>query len=188
MPQVMLHRLAEVLDGNRSGRPVLVVMSFTFPYDVAGVFDAARAQEARQLAQSMGGDFSVVGPNPTVADPLRNLFLVCPHDGFFSVAWPRGVFPTAAPRAMCRPDRIGPDSSRVAPPSLPADSIASIQITVIKRGGQRVTYQVPPSTDAIFFRLAALDKFAFPYYAKVLGLDSTAAMRASFVRNLPTIP
>jgi hypothetical protein len=41
-----------------------------------------------------------------------------------------------------------------------------------------------PEVDAIFLTLPAIDKFMIPYYSRVFGIDSAAAMRTQIVRDL----
>jgi hypothetical protein len=38
--------------------------------------------------------------------------------------------------------------------------------------------------DAIFLSLPAIDKFMIPYYARTIGVDSAAAMRARIVSRI----
>lgn len=58
----------------------------------------------------------------------------------------------------------------------------AIETVRIKFAGvaQELTYK-GDEVDALFFSLAALDKFYYPYYARLHGVETAAAMRRKYV-------
>jgi len=67
---------------------------------------------------------------------------------------------------------------------IPLNEIRSISFTVRKRDGRTFTQTFPPdSVDAVFFTPDAVEKFVFPYYARVFGPDSAAQMRLAYLRR-----
>ena len=161
LPASLLRRLAEVADGQRVANDVYLVARLTFPHEVTGVF-TTRAEAQRAVRTP---DFRVFGPiRATVTAPdLRKFFLVgCHHDGSRSVY------------SIC-PE--GPIAS--------LDDVLNVTITARLRSGDSVTKTYPArSIDAVFFTLDAMDKFAFDYYARLVGITNAAKMRDSVVARL----
>jgi len=101
-----------------------------------------------------------------------------------------GVRPTAAQDTLTTTLRASVDSGTcVHRPTtkwncptmtrlIPIDSVRSIAFTIYKMNGQvfRRTFR-PESLDAVFFTPDAVEKFVFPYYARVFGADTAAQMR-----------
>jgi len=75
---------------------------------------------------------------------------------------------------------MAPYCNSVIPPIALRD-LAEITVSFRMRSGQVHTMILPPDADALFLSSTALDKFAFPYYARVYGVDSAAAMRRSIL-------
>ena len=158
---VLLKRIAEAVDGNRTGRPVWVVARYDFPNLVAGVYNSRTAAEA---ARPREGKYGVFGPY--VAEDDGGGGGGCPHDGDIS-------------RVTC-PDTIPAVRFSFA-------DVRSMTLTLtVQRGARLDTVRMPfkPTTDAIFLTLPALDKFVFPYYERILGPAAVAAMRDSMSRRL----
>jgi hypothetical protein len=156
----LLKRLAEAVDGNRTGKPVYVVARYDSLSPVAGVFEERRDAEA--LARRLGSMHAVFGPYKHDAlGPLGDgnaFFAGCRHDGK-------------------RSDWIGYCPGF----KLPWESIENISLTIRLRDGTTRTMDLGRTTDAVFLSLAAIDKFAIPYYASILGETAAASMRADIV-------
>ncbi|MGH7711144.1 MAG: hypothetical protein ACREOG_07665 [Gemmatimonadaceae bacterium] len=63
--------------------------------------------------------------------------------------------------------------------------IAAMSLVLRMQNGSSRTIELPTGTDAIFLSYPAYDKFVFPYYERVIGLEATAAMRERMLRGLP---
>jgi hypothetical protein len=154
----MLKRLAEAVDGNRSGKQVYVVLSGDPLDPPAGVLPTFKA--ATDLANSLGHGAQVHGPFQTTFEPGDGI-AACIHvtDSRFY-------------------------SERCAPPSRPTprSDIRSMSLMITRRDGSRDSMLVPVDADAIFMSSAAIDKFVVPYYSRVIGLAAAATMRADAVR------
>jgi hypothetical protein len=75
-----------------------------------------------------------------------------------------------APRFPPPPERYCPE--------WPADSVASITVTIRTRNGQAYTTTFhPDSVDVVFFTASAVDKFAISYYAHLFGAAYAAQLR-----------
>jgi hypothetical protein len=150
----MLRRIAEAADGYRTGRNVWFAVNETAPYEIVRVFEDAPGAAPRGAR--------VVGPYLTPADfGSPALFVPVPH---------------------VPPTKYGLDSMlywRLPPEAWKMEDIDSIVITAFRRGGGAPWHVSSPGRDidAVFFTLAANDKFVFPYYARVSGLDATLRMR-----------
>ena len=160
---VLLKRLGEVVDGHRGGVPVYVVASYDFPHPVAGVLESQTQAEA--LARRAGSGYHAFGPFLTRKDP--GLFLAflekCVHDGVGSLMH----------EEIC-PSR----------PSFPFSDVDTVTVTVRLKNGRVESFTVPAGTDVVFFTMAAIDKFAIPYYARILGVEEAARMRQRIVGRL----
>lgn len=164
MSQTLVRRIAEIIDGHRSGDTIYIVASYNFPHGFYGSFrdpNEARDLARRDLALALG----VFGPYITLGEPPI-FFVGCRHDGFGSAY--HATKPICPPEDMRR-FRSHPDS---------------MSVTVHFSGARPETIRITPGTDALFFTLPAMDKFYFPYYAKVLGADSVAGMRRRFVEGI----
>jgi len=155
---VLLKRLAESLDGNRTGTPVFIVASYDSLSPVRGVFTARPDAEA--LARRLGSSYDVFGPY--VAARETAYWRPCQHDGVMSIAEPICPFP----------------------PILYSD-IVDVTLRVRTTDGHTRDIPVGRNIDALFLSLPAVDKFMIPYYARTIGIDSAAAMRTAIVRSLP---
>lgn len=185
----ILKRLAEVADGHRTGRPIFVVLSRTFPHPVIAIVDT---RERARVVAAANSDFGVFGPFVAAAE--ADFFVAfCVHDSrttYMHPDWPPltrwvdSISPTQRPASMPRTWRPSP----MCPPERARvfrnGDIDSLSMTFHLRNGTRVTLPVPRNADALFFTLPAMDKFVFPYYVKVLGVDTVAAMRKDFIARL----
>ena len=68
-------------------------------------------------------------------------------------------------------------------PTLPIADVASILVRFQMRGGQVIERQLPTNADVLFLKYSALEKFAFPYYQRILGLTGVVEMRAAMFRG-----
>lgn len=167
----LLRRLAAAADGYRTDEPVWVVAASSEPYAIVGVFPS-RADAVR--AQTRGS--AVFGPYVTPRDYGREaVFVPVKH----------------------RPPTIYGDTIRSTAWRLPERpwlmiDVDSVVITGYHRSG--ATWRGSSrgdDIDAVFFTLSAQDKFVFPYYAQLSGLDVTTRMRegvAAYIRMAPEGP
>jgi hypothetical protein len=168
--QTLLRRLAEAVDGNRGRGAIFIVASYDSLNRVDGVFRDRERAAAR--ARALGRSYDVFGPfrsdlpepcshDPDDPDPCVR---PCVHDALTSLRAPRA--------SMCPP----------SPVAIRTGQIDSLFLTFRLKDGRIQRVVLPPTADAIFLTFPALDKFAFPYYSRIIGLDSAAAMRSAFAR------
>jgi hypothetical protein len=155
----MLRRIAEAVDGDRSGRQVYVVASYQPTAPVLGVFDnpadaAARAREAGPLA-------SVFGPYLSELDRGSPYAVACVH----------------LKTSVMLSDRCVPPAAPIRPAE-----ITGLSLVITRAGGVRDTLPLPVGADAIFLSMPAIDKFVVPYYQRILGLPLTSELRQDFQR------
>ena len=161
--QTLMKRIAEALDGHRTGREAFVVAKRERPHIVYGVFDTA--EEAAKAARLVASRPDIFGPFMTIPDRVG--LVGCVHRGATDMTRRSdGPTSTRTPSSYC------PGPLRVA-----RDQVDSIIVTVHIRSGQPVVLALPSDADALFLSSAALDKFAIPYYSRLYGPDSAAAMR-----------
>jgi hypothetical protein len=164
MPASLLKRLAEAVDGYRTGGTLFVVADSQLPHTVRGVFSTL--PEAMDIARRAGGTYGAFGPFDARPDPGLDLpvFIMWPH-----VPWSAGDSLVEFPR------------ERVL-----ISNVRDVVITINRREGLPLTRTYAPSeADAVFFTVSALDKFVFSYYARVDGVAAAARLRAALLRNLP---
>ena len=190
----LLKRIAEAIDGHRVRGDQFVVASWDSLNPVAGVFPSR--DDAAALVRQLGNRWNVFGPyvfpcptpipggpDPCDPDPIPE---PCPHVNP-SMLWPPGPRPgrgggpipimipmTGAP--MC------PIPGR--PPLPPRRDLTEVILTYRFRDGSTHPFALPINTDAVFLTLPAMDKFVFPYYSRIIGLDSTSAWRQRIVSGL----
>jgi hypothetical protein len=167
MSASLLRRLAEAVDGYRSGDTLFVVAAWRFPNGVAGVFRNPR--EATEVARRRGVAYGVFGPYFAPPDSGNEMMLYslqpCP--------------------GLHEPDSWCPDTTFALSQAVPYANIKDITITIHAKDGASVERVLAPGeVDAVFFTLSAIDKFVMPYYMRVYGAQFTADMRAAYVRSL----
>jgi len=159
----MLKRLGEVVDGNRTGGTIYVVMSYRSPFDVAAV--TGTLDSAQLAARAAAGQYGVFGPYLTQSESPQGqayAMILCPKDQRTSLF-------------VC-PDT---GSSATTVHAVPMSWVTRVEFSVHTRDGQVHTQSFTPDhVEAVFFTLAAIDKFAIPYYERVLGLPYATALRA----------
>jgi hypothetical protein len=162
---VLLKRLAEAVDGHRTGVAVYVVASYDAKDPLIRVFEKRTdAEKMVQDSSRTGRRLDVFGPYRAASEPTSALvFFGCQHDGRASFWYP----------GMCPPEAI-----------LKLSEIESMAISVRLRTGQTKSFPLQRTADAIFLSLPGFDKFAVPYYARVLGMDAAMTMRQDIVRRL----
>jgi hypothetical protein len=159
---LLLKRIAEALDGYRTGADAYVVASYAYPNLVAGIFDSRR--EAQGALGSAGAQNAVFGPYRTSRDrDLSPQMVVCIHR--MSLMDPRERY--------CGGGELGAVSD-----------VDSLVVTIWVKKGPTRRQVLPKGTDAVFFTLAAVDKFAMPYYTHVLGVVETNRMRQELVERM----
>jgi hypothetical protein len=154
---LLLKRLAEALDGYRTGQKVYLVASYDYPNTVAGIY--ASRPEAEASVRALGQHYAAFGPYQSIRDRDSSpRMFMCKHVN--SALEPRRYCPTP------------PGWENVA-----MSDVDSIYITVRLKNGDRRQEVLPKGTDAVFFTLSAVDKFALPYYAHAVGMEETVRMR-----------
>jgi hypothetical protein len=160
---LLLKRLGEALDGYRTGGLAYVVASYEYPNSVAGIFDTRR--EADIALSSLRGRFDVFGPYRTIRDrDLSPQMVICIHR-----------------MSLMTPDGYCGDGLR---PAVAVSDVDSLFLTIHLKSGHVRREVIPIATDAVFLTLAAVDKFAMPYYAHAIGIEQTARMRQDFVQRM----
>lgn len=151
---VLLKKIAEAVDGTRTGGLVWVVANTNAPHTVAGTVE--RETDARTLARRAGASFAVFGPYRTYRDAFDVTPSNCVHNQWTSEMTPG-----------------------ICPPEIRLGQVDTMTLTLRMRDGTVRTIPLPAGTDAIFLTLSAVDKFAMPYYVRIVGVDSAAALRGS---------
>ena len=164
IPATLAKRLAEALDGFREGGRVWIVASYEFDHQVAGFFQDFA--EAQATVRRLGGEYDVFGPflQPLDFDRPSIFFIEC-HD-----PPTRDWCPWFSPVESVLPLFRDVDSVRL--------EVFSRSVAPIRR-----TFS-PQRVDAMFFSLSALDKFVYPYYARLFGVDYAKSLRDSLVVRL----
>jgi hypothetical protein len=158
MPATLLRRVAEAVQGLPNGYAVYVAVEMTLPYEVImiGPERAAVEDSARRTHQR----YAIVGPVEGEEPPHTMSYqLPCTH------------------RA---------DSYMQCPDSTHRFSVVPSTVIVIFQSGAQsdtVASFAPAEGDALFFNLSSMDKFVFPYYARVFGIEYAARMRAEYLRR-----
>lgn len=166
MSASLLRRLAEAVDGYRSGETLFVAAARSFPHDVAGVFTSSR--QATEVARRKGVDYGVFGPYFAPPDSGNEMMLYSlrPCPGLHE--W----------------DSWCPDTTFALNQAVPYANIKDITITIHAKDGSSVERVLSPQVDAVFLTLSAIDKFVMPYYTRVYNAQFAADMRAAYVRSL----
>jgi len=189
MTPTLLRRLAEAVDGHRTGTPVWVIAEYRFPNRVFGVVgdrlrasaDSADLDLARDRGVGIFGPFvappdSIPGlpdpsdlvPPPPIELPFGWIRPGCVHDRRTSFMRPLGIETVA----ICG-DRL-----------IPIDEIVDMRLVQELRSGEIITTTLPTWVDALFLTLPAVDKFVIPYYSRILGSEEAARMRTEIMRGL----
>jgi hypothetical protein len=162
----MLIRLGAAVSGYPSGLPVWVV---TCVPDNQVVLSVVMAQRD---AMTMARDSSTAGRR------------CAPHGPFLGS--PDSLPPQLlAYGAVHQPDSKYDSTHAGSSPVLMMGDVQDITIIVRRRIGPAITrVYLPDQIDAVFFTLPAMDKFLFPYYQWVYGVDYAARMRAAIRAHL----
>ena len=154
----MLKRMAEAVESRRNGEVVYVVMNRDSA-TVAGVMPTR--PDADNLRKKLGKAYDVHGPFQGKYDlgPLVDFVpKSCVHDGLSNMI---GLICDSQPMRRSQ--------------------ISSMSLVLKMRDGSSRTIALPSGTDAVFLSYPAYDKFVFPYYEHVIGLEATAAMRQRMI-------
>ena len=156
---LLLKRLGEALDGYRTGAVAYVVASYDYPNTVAGIYDTQ--PEAAKALKELGRSYAVFGPYQTGKDlDLSPRMVVCKH-----------IMSLMEPQSYCNGVAALKD-------------VDSVTISIWLKNRETRREVLPAGTDAVFFTLAAVDKFALPYYARAIGIDEAARMRQDLVKKM----
>jgi hypothetical protein len=166
MSASLLRRLAEAVDGYRTGETLFVAAARSFPHDVAGVFPSSR--QATEVARRKGVDYGVFGPYFAPPDSGNEMMLY-------------SLRPCPGRHEL---DSWCPDTTGSANFAVPYANIKDITITIHQKDGASVESVLSHDVDAVFFTVSAIDKFVIPYYARIYNAQFAADMRAAYLRNL----
>jgi len=158
----LLKRIAEAVDGRRTGRSVFVVTNVDSMNVTVVVSTRA---EAMGVVRRLGPRYEIHGPFRTDVNlgELENIVpSECVHDAI-----------TSAMRVKICNGAV-----------IRLENLESLSLVIRKLDGTVRTVQLPLTTNAIFLNLSAFDKFVFPYYEKIMGLEATAAWRDRLVQEL----
>ena len=155
---VMLRRIAEAVDGDRSGGQVYVVAGFDPTNPIIGVFNDPKT--ATGAALKAGNGATVFGPYQSDLDTTIAQTMTCVH------------IKTSVMYIRCVPPGRTTQFS----------DIASLTLIFNRTDGGRDSVPLPQGADAIFVGGPAIDKFVVPYYVGVIGLTQTTDMRNGFTR------
>lgn len=158
---VLLKRLAEAVDGHRSGQRVWVVASWDSLHPVGGVFiDRGLAE---RLRDSLGRGWDLFGPFEAPRHEIGDLVGAgCVHDRLSSLMREK----------IC----VGPQ--------YPRTDVDSMTLVLHLRAGGTARLPLRRDDDAIFLSMAAIDKFVIPYYAGIIGVGPATDMRARIMTNI----
>jgi hypothetical protein len=157
---VLLKRIAEAVDGHRTGGLVYVVASLDGDHPVAGVF--GNPKEADKALERLGEGYSRFGPFQAPLDREPSQLVGCVH--------------------IANTSRMSPMSDQCVPPSrsIRLEDVRRMTLVLGLADGTVDTLPLPRGTDVIMLSLNAFDKFAVPYYLRTLGLAGTSEMRTGF--------
>lgn len=168
----LLKRLAEAVDGYRSGGEVYVVATSRPPYTVVGVY------ETRASADAALTSAGVINRAPRVFGPYMSASDGTPHVRAF-------VSDTCEHLAFSRIDCPSISANDGAAEFMRAVDVDSVIVSIRTRNGRTRRIAYGPDVDALFFTPAAIDKFVIPYYVRIIGVDSAAAYRKRLLARLP---
>ena len=157
---VMLKRMAEAIEGFRGSGQAYVVGSLEGLHPVTGVF--SDPIEAARAAKVSGPGFKVFGPVLVLAEKTPPFTVACVHVAKTSVMFPESN--------KC----VGPGRP------LPFEQLKTLTLLLGRTDGTTDTLRLPAGTDAIMLTSTAFDKFAVPYYLRILGLAGVAELRNGF--------
>ena len=155
---VMLKRIAEAVDGDRSGGLVYVVAGYDPANPIVGVFRDPKS--AAGAAYKAGNGAGVFGPYQAALDSTIAQTMTCVH------------LKTSVMNLRCVPPGRTTQFS----------DIATLTLMITRTDGGRDSVPLPQGADAIFLGAPALDKFVIPYYVRLVGLTATTDMRNGFGR------
>jgi hypothetical protein len=155
---VMLKRIAEAVDGDRSGGMVYVVAGYDPANPIVGVFHDPKS--ATGAASKVGNGAAVFGPYQAALDSTIAQTMTCVH------------IKTSVMSVRCVPPGRTTQFS----------DIASLTLMITRTDGGRDSVPLPQGADAIFLGAPAVDKFVIPYYVRLVGLTATTDMRNGFGR------
>ena len=157
----LLKRLGEIVDGHRGGGSIYVVISYRFPHTVAAV--TASHDSALVAARVAGNLYGVFGPYESSAESSR---------GELYATQPCIKNPTTSV-IYC-----GDTTMVYSPAPVPMVDVRTVTISVTTSDGKVHTQTFGPErVEAVFFTMASIDKFAIPYYERVLGVEFAANLR-----------
>lgn len=149
---VLLRRIAEAVDGHRTGAPVYVVASLEPGLSPIAVFEDRKAAQTR--LRELGSKAALFGPYQTIMDRAP-AYETCVH------------LRSSVMNFRCVPPPDG---------LLPAN-VTGLTLLVRQQGGRVDSVALPADADAIFLGPAAVDKFVLPYYLPILGLEGATMVR-----------
>ena len=153
---ILLKRIAEAVDGDRSGTLVYVVATYEPTFPVIGVFNNPKA--AQDLVAKTGPSAAVFGPYQTVPDLTPPSIVGCVHR-----------------RSVMKADYCVPPLRPLHP-----KDIVGMTLVITRTQGKSESLVLSPDTDAIFLTLSTIDKFVVPYYLRTFSLAAVSELRGDF--------
>jgi hypothetical protein len=187
----LLRRLAEAVDGHRTGTPVWVVGDYGFPNRIHAVRpqrDSAVADSTRiAMERPATGPVGIFGPFVAPVDSIRP-----PPDPSDLLPPPRIELDFGWIVPGCVHDRqtsvmraLGFEVEAICGGQLlPLDDLVEMRLVQELRSGEIITTTLPTWVDALFLTMPAIDKFVVPYYARILGPEEASRMRMDIMRRL----
>lgn len=157
---VLLRRIAEAVDGHRTGASVFVVASLEEGLAPIDVFEDRKAAERR--LRELGPRAAIFGPYRTARDPVPT-YETCVH------------LRTSVMHFRCVPP----------PDGLVPGAVTGLLLVLQRKDGRADSIALPADADAIFLGPAAVDKFVVPYYLPILGLEGATGVRRQTRENRP---
>ncbi|MFN8582588.1 MAG: hypothetical protein U0163_16640 [Gemmatimonadaceae bacterium] len=156
---IQMKRLVEAADGSRTGAAVWVVLGGDPQAEPLGTFPDLKA--ATEFAQKTGNGARAFGPVQTDLEPPSGI-AACVHGG--ATRW---------------------YTARCVPPArfTPRSDVATLSLMITRKDGSRDSIPIANDADAVFMSPAAIDKFAVPYYVRVIGLDAVQRLRTEAARS-----
>ena len=156
----LLKRIAAAVDVQRNGSQVYVLVD-----RAAGVVRdvAATRPAALEQARRLGRGIVVLGPytaSNDYGDRFDATVAKCVHDAYSMM------------EARCPPDYRRSD-------------IATMSLVVQLKDGTSRRIELPASADALFLSVAAFDRFAIPYYQRLLGDETARELRREAIADRP---
>ena len=188
----LLKRIGEAVDGYRGGELVWVVVEDEYPHHVWGDLHLTEeaANAALVVALERSSAYNVHGPYRSERDVPAH------EDAEFNLDQLLIMLGPASREDECgpwNPDHVYPTEcdprARVTPlnrvnRTMPFHSMDSVRVQVWWGGNQYQQFSSAAKIDAFFLTVSAMDKFYFPYIARMSGMRRALQMRQALIDRL----